>query len=910
MGHAQDASGAAGQVSPEIDAWLRDGGLLVTASERAARAVLAAYHRARRGQGLTAWPTPNVLDWQSFVLSAWQSRNLDGRLVLSPLQERSLWARIVSLGQPGASLLEGPRYRLAHLAFEAHQLLCAYAPRFLDARLRSGWQQDAGEFSSWLLKFDEICNAQNLVSAARLPLELIALFKNESARREPLCLAGFDRKLPAQDALFSAWGEVRQADTGPPASRVAFHQAPDPASELAACSIWCRQQLAANPDARLLVVAQELAARRGELERAFLPFANPPAGVAGSGDLFEFSLGVPLALIALVRSASLLLRWFTHPLEEHEIDWLFSVDYLAGDGGELRALTAFMRAIRRKGLERTRWTLPDFLRQNPGLPLPAAWISRITQAQRRLGDAAQRTQAPFLWAELVPQVLDSAGWPGARPLTSAEFQVHRRWHQCLDDCASLGIDGQAVSWTRFMADLDRALSETLFAPESRGAPIQIAGPAESAGLTADAIWFLGACEDAWPPRGATHPLLPLGLQREAGMPHASPQVDWDLASATTRRLLASAREVNFSYARQVEGAQMRPSRIIPPLSCRPAPLPAELALPHRPDPLTVPFEDASRLPYPLRQVSGGSAVLTTQSQCPFKAFATARLDARSWDAAEAGLTASERGLLLHEVLHSIWAGPPRGIRSHAELLALPDLAAFVQEHVRRIVPLKMPERARQSMPPRYLQLEQTRLIGLITQWLTYESTRVPFTVAETEFDAQPSVAGLDLKVRLDRIDRLIDNSLLVVDYKTGMVSAESWDLPRPDDVQLPLYADFALREGTGDLGGLAFAQIRAGNRHQFLGRVKDAAATLIGGINARNALVKNPLTEDQARDWRDYIEKLARDFLSGHAEVDPRDYPSTCKDCDLKALCRIQENPLQSDTECGDDQEEQEEVDA
>ena len=77
--------------------------------------------------------------------------------------------------------------------------------------------------------------------------------------------------------------------------------------------------------------------------------------------------------------------------------------------------------------------------------------------------------------------------------------------------------------------MERALDETLFAPESQDAPIQIAGPAESAGLAADAIWFMGASEDAWPACGRRHPLLPFEVQREAGMPHARPQLDWDVA---------------------------------------------------------------------------------------------------------------------------------------------------------------------------------------------------------------------------------------------------------------------------------------------------------------------------------------------------------------------------------------------
>jgi ATP-dependent helicase/DNAse subunit B len=368
-------------------------------------------------------------------------------------------------------------------------------------------------------------------------------------------------------------------------------------------------------------------------------------------------------------------------------------------------------------------------------------------------------------------------------------------------------------------------------------------------------------------------------------------------------VLASAPEVHFSYARQSEGVEARPSRLVAQIPVLVQPLPAELIANAFPDPLTIAFDDATQLPYPLREVSGGATVLTTQSQCPFKAFATARLDAKKWDAAEAGLTALERGQLLHDVLHSVWAGAPNGIRMHADLVALVDLAAFVEGHVRRVLDDRMPPRARDSMPPRYLELEAARLTVLVTEWLDYESARVPFTVAATEVDARPAIAGLALKVRLDRIDRLNDDSLLVIDYKSGTVSPSSWDLPRPDDVQLPLYAGFALDDGPENAGGLVFAQIRAGKHKEFLGRVKDARATLISGLSANTALVKQPLTDDEMRVWRAYIEEIARDFVAGRAAVDPRDYPKTCERCSLQALCRIQDNPPQTDDENGDTEE-------
>jgi hypothetical protein len=138
------------ELSSEIDAWLRDGGLVVTESERAARSLTAAFNRARRAEGLTAWLAPNIRDWKTFVRNAWDGRNLDSRLVLNSLQEHSLWAGIVTAAAPEAARLAGARDRLAALAMDAHALICAYAPQLLNKKARSAWDQDAAAFSDWL----------------------------------------------------------------------------------------------------------------------------------------------------------------------------------------------------------------------------------------------------------------------------------------------------------------------------------------------------------------------------------------------------------------------------------------------------------------------------------------------------------------------------------------------------------------------------------------------------------------------------------------------------------------------------------------------------------------------------------------------------------------------------------------
>jgi ATP-dependent helicase/DNAse subunit B len=257
------------------------------------------------------------------------------------------------------------------------------------------------------------------------------------------------------------------------------------------------------------------------------------------------------------------------------------------------------------------------------------------------------------------------------------------------------------------------------------------------------------------------------------------------------------------------------------------------------------------------------------------------------------------------VLHAIWAGPPDGIRLHHELHTFGDLKTFVIKHVRQVVQQALSPAVRDRMPRRYLELEELRLARHVVEWLEFEAARVAFEVAETEAGRPVSIAGLNFDLRLDRIDRLNDGSLLVIDYKTGDVTHKSWELPRPDDVQLPLYAGFALDRENELLGGLVFAKVRPGDK-SFAGHVGDPTGALVASLKSTSALAKNPLTAEQLEDWRNYIQQLARDFLAGRADVDPRDYPGTCDRCGLQTLCRIQENraairaAIRADDEPGD----------
>ena len=198
------------QSGAEFDAWLRDGGLVVASSDRAARALQADFHRRRRTEGLSAWPAPNIIDWKNFTRREWEDRNSDGRLLLNGAQELSVWCEIIHSEQHLPTALSASVRRLATMAVEACELLSSYAPRFLRASARIGWDRDSGEFSNWLTEFDERCARNAVIPMSRVPLDLIALLREDSASRSPLRLAGFDRVLPVQQQLFDAWGQWQQ----------------------------------------------------------------------------------------------------------------------------------------------------------------------------------------------------------------------------------------------------------------------------------------------------------------------------------------------------------------------------------------------------------------------------------------------------------------------------------------------------------------------------------------------------------------------------------------------------------------------------------------------------------------------------------------------------------------------------
>jgi ATP-dependent helicase/nuclease subunit B len=292
---------------------------------------------------------------------------------------------------------------------------------------------------------------------------------------------------------------------------------------------------------------------------------------------------------------------------------------------------------------------------------------------------------------------------------------------------------------------------------------------------------------------------------------------------------------------------------------------------------------------------GGAKRLEVQSACPFRAQAEFRLGARPLEDPQLGVAASERGELLHTILARVWLE----LRSHAALRALaPDeLRAMIRGAVE--AEAAPAQRTARGFMRQLLEIESEWLLARVADLLAIDSARPPFEVESVEKEHTIAIGGLTLTLRVDRIDRLEDGSLAVIDYKTGAdAEATAWFGERPRLPQLPLYVEAV---GAGRVSAVAFGRVRTGDT-AYSGLARDSAA--FPGLIAQGSRGwpdEHSSWEELMEAWRRRLTLIAREHTSGDARLAP-DPVRACRYCQLGMLCRIGETRLGAATrESGDD---------
>lgn len=890
---------------PQAVALLERGGTILTGNQRAARTLRLAFDRQARAGGRTSWQPPRIFAWDTWTAQLWQQALIAGtadKLLLNRSQELQLWRSIISADPQWASLQTTDS--LANMAAGAWQLLCAYRGQ---SQLRSlGVSEDTRTFQRWAQAFIRRCKSDAYLSPSEIEH---ALASTKTQPSNELLLIGFDSKTPAQLALIeslqSAGVEVMDLPLYPTAEHRHIAISKDLDAELTEAALWLRAALESNPEARIAVIHPDIAAERLEIDRVFRRILAPELQsiTAGPADgPFEFSLGQPLSQSPMVAIARKLLRWVTNPIPIEEISHLLLSPYFT-PASELQSRAQFDAfELRRSILLRPELSLSGMLAQiesRSTSKCPPNLLSQLHSLNRtaaKLLPDSSKQKSHADWADTTRELLSASGWASTPREDTIEYQTRRKWESALDELTTLDFEGARITFPESLAHLESILQRTLFAPESREAPIQIMSPQEAAGSRFDALYFLRASDLNWPSTPGTNPMLGWRLQRELNMPGSDPTGDLAHPKAVTARLAASASTIVFSYARETADGHQRPSPLLADLALEPisAPAPpkamAPIALEEIEDPGNIPLTDP--------KVRGGANVLKLQAACGFRAFAETRLNSRPLDTIEPGFDSLQRGNVVHDALDHLW----RELRTHAALAALTSDQRSAQLHRSIDYSLrKFQGIAAIPWDAAYLEVQHERLHRLLSSWLDLELDRAPFEVKLREQDYEDVAIGpLLLSLRVDRVDTPADATPdtpteIIIDYKTGVSHPSAWNSGRPDEPQLPLYA--ALRE-PNTVAAVAFAQLRPGVEMGLKGFAASEE------ILPRPLKLQHESLEAQIEEWHRILTSLAEDFFAGDARVRPKSYPITCSFCKQRLLCRLDPALLEDDLDDAEDSEE------
>lgn len=866
---------------------------------------------------------PRVVPYASWLQDGWQRLRFESALndddalattrLLSQHQEEVLWDQVLRDA--------GAEERLLFLdstvaaCMRAESLLRQYrVPREDEAWERS---DETRLFLEWLQQVETHCEAQGWLLPSTLPALLSQnLTTLGYQQRQRLFLVGFEEPTPAQTTLFEAardlgWHlcameQVQQA----PAGDVEIAALGDAESEWRCAAQWIVEQLAVNPDGRYAVVIPKLADHHARVTEIFAQALHPDS-TRDCGHieepLFRVNYAPPLAENPLAQSGLRLLEALQAAPSIDLLRYLLRCPWLLGAETEREARALVEAQLLQLRLDRVpleRFLVSAALRQaaaNEGkhlLPLdsPRDWSQVIRLLLDHLPQTLGEQRSPSRWSTYVRGLWNQCLWQGAPSLTSEEYQARHRVLEELAAMRELDAVLPTCDWRTFLLLLRNRFQNVRFQPESLSGSVLVTNLTEVIGLVFDAVWICGMNDDTLPRSVEPDPFIPTALQRQCGIPRSNPEGEAAFASVTIERLLRLAPRCVFSYAQRSGEEELEPSPLLASLHNVKFPDNVDTP-PQRSDlPAAMDWEyledwQVGPIPEQVRHLRGGSRLLFDQSACPFRAFVQGRLQSESLEWEAPLMSPLDQGSAIHRALELFW----QQTESHGALEALS--AGQLGVRLEQCVDEALDEFAvaeGDALATAQKLAERERLIELLEEWIELERARAPFCVEQIEHGQEVDLAGVRVRLRTDRVDRMADGSLALIDYKSGAVSPKKWLGERPEEPQLLLY----LANEPGEVGALAFASLKAGALGwQVHG--KDVSTDFLPTYKESKS---NPLPE-----WDVFrtqavavVNELKRQFSEGFAPVDPRDVTTVCSYCAQRPLCRIAELRVDANGEGGD----------
>jgi probable DNA repair protein len=604
------------------------------------------------------------------------------------------------------------------------------------------------------------------------------------------------------NSLRSIGADVSEAPRPERTPTVLAHSCTDSDAELRAAGLWARQRLQADAGAKVAIVCPGLeqnAARAARLVREGLAPGWQYSG-GRQETAVNVSYGRRLAEYPLVAVALLWLSWACRGLSSRDVSVLLRTPFAgtADTDGRCRL------EMRLRRMPDRNWRPGNLAAALSGREQSADALDWLRRAERVAAVESTRStlDSPATWAGRIDQLLQDLGWPGEKPLDTAEFQLANRWRDLLNELSRLDIVQPRIDLAEAVARLSSFAADTIYQPETEKGMVQLLGTLEAAGLEFDNLWVCHLDARQWPPPAHPLPLVSRALQRKFRMPDATPADTLDFSRRVLERLAGSATNVTFSWPLTDQDLELEASPLLRHFVLRhggQAEDPGWHAASLRGSAaLDLATSDGVPAVRPGEKVGGGAATVQRQVTEPFSAFAYGRLGVRDLQPVQAGLPANVRGNIIHRALHHLFLDKPSSR----------DIAAWsngVDDRIERAVDAALARHIRfaDGVLLRLLAIERKRLRELLRRFIEAEMQRQEFQILSVEESVGLLRYGVDLDLRVDRIDRLADGTLLIIDYKTGAVKTLLTRDGDPKELQLVVYA-LAI---DAEVGGLALINI-------------------------------------------------------------------------------------------------------
>lgn len=858
---------------PTIDRSL----LILTANSRLSRHLQHNFSLYQANNGFVSWPSANIIPLSSWLISQWQNNPQAHGKLLTDSEELILWQTIISSDSQASQLLQ--INNTAKLIKQAWQTIKLWQAPLQDICQSN---DEIIKFFQWAEKFEQIKQTNNLLSTAELPHEIEKLISNNQLElKKRIILTGFDDFPPALQSLITTLSQHAEVsefdgeDCNQNTQRIALETTE---IEITSMAQWAKNKLGElKPNQQIGCIIPDLNGLRKTVQRIFTEQFNPKNNYPGQEKQaleFNISSGESLSKVLMIKTALNILS-LRQKTDKEILSSVLLSPYVCEQEEDLEHAAMIQDRLKDYSAPSSKNTslfqaYHDCFQDST---IATRWNNFFTL---KLSSGTQTCQH---WGEQFKLLLNTLNWPGNRTLDSYEYQAMARWQLVLEEFTNLDQLLPPVSYQQALNLLRQLCQNTLFQPQTKDTPIQVLGLLEASGSHFTHLWLMGLNEDNWPPKAAPNPFLPMELQRQKNMPHATAAREHQYCINIQEKLFKSSDFSIASYALREEDRERHPSPLITAIQTTTW---QELGL----NTLDTSSRQQSELeeitdqqgPAILdkEEIRGGSSLLQNQSLCPFRAFASHRLNAEPLQTDQIGLNAADRGINTHRVLELIWQ------QLSDQQTLLNSSSEDLNQLIKKTVAQTCNNNPFQS--DLYWNVEKQRLENLIGVWLTLEKQRPAFTVDKRETKRHIQIGPLSLKIQIDRIDTLENGEQLIIDYKTNSGNnINTWFGGRPEHPQLPLYSLFNGKQTCG----LAYAEVSFSSL-KYKGIIKDDA-TFSKMLGAGKALGKEKTLKMQQNIWYKTLTQLAEQFHQGDAGVDPLN-EKACQYCAHHALCRIGES--------------------